>query len=154
MLSIKCRKCKRNKSSTDFHAGKRQCKSCVSEYYHANKKAIRDKQKKWYTENKETKKEYVKEWRANNPAQPEQKRTYTNDRRAKLKEKCVEYMGGGGKDCGVNTNHYRVYDFHHLDTSTKLFSISTGGRSKSWEKVKNELDKCEMLCANCHRMRH
>jgi hypothetical protein len=47
------------------------------------------------------------------------------------------------------------FDFHHLDPSVKDFNPN--GRelaSKSWTIVKTELDKCELLCALCHRLEH
>lgn len=38
--------------------------------------------------------------------------------------------------------------FHHLDPSQKEFEIS--GKSISWERLKAELDKCALVCRNCH----
>ena len=55
-------------------------------------------------------------------------------------------------DCGLITSKVEVYDFHHRDPSQKDFSISKN--AKSFEKCKQELDKCDLLCANCHRLRH
>ena len=56
------------------------------------------------------------------------------------------------KDCG--NADYRVLEFHHLDSELKCFNmsdaVSTGvGR----ERLLEELEKCECLCANCHRIR-
>jgi len=45
-------------------------------------------------------------------------------------------------------------EFHHLKTNEKDFGISQKGYTRSWVKVKKELDKCVMLCANCHREIH
>ena len=42
----------------------------------------------------------------------------------------------------------RALQFHHLDPTQKDFGIS--GTTKSFEKLKPELDKCVLLCANCH----
>jgi len=39
--------------------------------------------------------------------------------------------------------------FHHLDKDNKLFTISSN-MSKSWKSIKKEIDKCTVLCANCH----
>lgn len=44
------------------------------------------------------------------------------------------------------------YDFHHLDPNQKDFSI--GKQSKSFAVIRSELDKCVLLCSNCHRKRH
>mgnify|MGYP003431129005 FL=1 len=45
-------------------------------------------------------------------------------------------------------------EFHHLDPEQKDFGIAAKGYTRSWEKVKEELDKCIMVCANCHREIH
>lgn len=47
-----------------------------------------------------------------------------------------------------------VYDFHHKDASTKKFSISSYVGNSSTDKLIEEALKCEILCANCHRIRH
>lgn len=44
-------------------------------------------------------------------------------------------------------------DFHHVDPTQKDFQI--GGRpNASWKSIKAEIDKCVVLCANCHRKFH
>jgi hypothetical protein len=45
-----------------------------------------------------------------------------------------------------------AYDFHHKDPNEKDFMISK--QAKSFEAIKAELDKCELLCAVCHRFEH
>ena len=76
-----------------------------------------------------------------------------SDRRKKIKVMAIEYLGGKCERCGYN-DCVAAFDFHHKDPSKKDFSISSGGRTRSWEKIKKELDKCELLCANCHREHH
>ena len=44
--------------------------------------------------------------------------------------------------------------FHHLDPSKKDFGLSMRGLTRSWEKMRTELDKCILLCANCHAEVH
>ena len=41
-----------------------------------------------------------------------------------------------------------------LDPNKKDFGIANKGYTRSWEKVQEELDKCIMVCANCHREIH
>ena len=72
-----------------------------------------------------------------------------------MKQMAVDRLGGECVDCGLKTEHVCVYDFHHKDPAEKDFSIGEMRRNtKSWEKIASELDKCVLLCANCHRIRH
>lgn len=77
---------------------------------------------------------------------------YTKERQQKTKQKCIDYLGGKCNDCGGKFSTH-VYDFHHLDPATKEFGISKKLTS-SFENLKSELDKCVLLCRNCHRKRH
>lgn len=71
-----------------------------------------------------------------------------NLRRFALKKKAVAYKGGCCQKCGYD-KYIGNLTFHHLDPATKEFSIS-GGHCYKWERQKAELDKCIMLCRNCH----
>lgn len=73
-------------------------------------------------------------------------------RRQKLKQIAIEYKGGKCEKCGYDKNIPWVYDFHHVEPGEKDFKIST--YSGSEKKMKEELDKCIMLCSNCHREIH
>jgi hypothetical protein len=74
-------------------------------------------------------------------------------RREKVRQMAVEYKGGGCEVCGYN-RCIEALEFHHLDPTQKDFGISAKGYSRSWEKVKREIEKCVLLCANCHREFH
>lgn len=74
-------------------------------------------------------------------------------RRDKLKELAVEYKGGKCEKCGYN-KYIGALEFHHLNPNEKDFGIASKGYTNSWERVKKELDKCILLCANCHREEH
>ena len=66
---------------------------------------------------------------------------------SKKKKLLVEYKGGNCQVCKYD----RCIDnltFHHLDPSKKDFQIS--GTSKAFETLKAEVDKCVLLCKNCH----
>lgn len=78
---------------------------------------------------------------------------YVSARRKKIKEMSVEYKGGKCIVCGYNKCK-EALEFHHLDPTKKDFGIAYKGITKSWEKVKIELDKCICVCANCHREIH
>lgn len=71
--------------------------------------------------------------------------------RKRTKIKLVEYKGGKCERCGYN-KCLGALDFHHLDPNEKDFGI--GGVTKSFDKMKKEVDKCILVCANCHREIH
>lgn len=71
-------------------------------------------------------------------------------RRRKVKLMAIEYKGGQCCICGYN-RHPSALELHHLDPSQKGFGIGDKGYTRSWEKIKAELDKCVLVCANCHR---
>ena len=68
------------------------------------------------------------------------------------KARAVEYLGGKCEDCG-GVYPQQVYDFHHRDPKEKDISPARA-RHLSWENYKKEIDKCVLLCANCHRIKH
>jgi len=73
---------------------------------------------------------------------------YVTLRRQRYKEKCIELKGGKCILCGYNRS-FRSLHFHHL--YGKDFSIKESlVRFSNWEKVKEELEKCILVCANCH----
>lgn len=74
--------------------------------------------------------------------------------RRKTKEKSVQSLGGKCQICEYNKCIYAL-EFHHLDQSKKDFTLSSTSQGKqSWNKIKVELEKCILLCANCHREVH
>lgn len=70
-------------------------------------------------------------------------------RRKKL---AVQYLGGECSVCGYQ-KYYGALHFHHKDPETKDMTW-TKLRLHSWDRVLQELDKCELLCANCHAEIH
>ena len=78
---------------------------------------------------------------------------HTKKKRKDLKIQAIEYKGGKCEICGYN-KCVEALEFHHLDPNEKEFGISKTGNTYSWEKIKNEIDKCSLLCANCHREVH
>lgn len=79
-------------------------------------------------------------------------RNRLKDYRKRQKEKAVEYKGGKCEKCGYN-KCITALEFHHKDPDEKEFSFSKYANN-SWDKVQPELDKCALLCANCHREEH
>lgn len=72
--------------------------------------------------------------------------------RNKVKLQCIDYKGGKCSKCGYD-KCAAALDFHHLDPTQKDFDISHSNK-RSLESLKPELDKCILICANCHRELH
>ena len=77
---------------------------------------------------------------------------YQRRRRDKRKDILVERFGGKCHDCG-GTFHKCMYDFHHENPLEKKFEIAPA-LDRNWDTILEEVDKCIMLCSNCHRLRH
>lgn len=87
------------------------------------------------------------------------KRTYNNYHKKyqleffiRKKKQAVEYLGGKCIRCGYD-KYYGALHFHHRDPTTKVATWDTF-RKWSEERRKHELDKCDLLCANCHAETH
>ena len=74
-------------------------------------------------------------------------------RRKKVRLMAIQYKGGRCSRCGYDTC-VEALEFHHLDSAQKDFGISAKGYTRSWERVRAELEKCILVCANCHREIH
>lgn len=72
--------------------------------------------------------------------------------RQQLKIKAIAYKGGKCVKCGYD-KCVRSMDFHHRNPDEKEFSISQYSNF-GWERIKKELDKCDLLCRNCHGEAH
>lgn len=75
------------------------------------------------------------------------------DRRRRMRLQAIEYGGDQCQICGYK-KCLRSLSFHHKDPSQKDFGLSARGLTRSWEKTKKELDKCILVCANCHMEIH
>lgn len=69
----------------------------------------------------------------------------------RIKEELIQYKGGKCQICGYN-KCISALEFHHLDPTQKDFTISGG--TKSFKTLKPEVDKCILVCSNCHREIH
>ena len=85
------------------------------------------------------------------------RRTYlvaaVRKRRRKVRLMAVQHKGGRCSRCGYD-QCVEALEFHHLDSAQKDFGISEKGYTRSWERVRAELEKCILVCANCHRELH
>lgn len=74
-------------------------------------------------------------------------------RRAKIRDLAREYLGGKCQICGYSKSP-RALSFHHRNPTTKSFGIAHKGITRSWDRTRAELDKCVLLCMNCHMEVH
>jgi len=77
---------------------------------------------------------------------------YVHQRQRELKIKAIEYLSNKCNKCGC-TGVPAIFDFHHRNPDEKEFSWGHK-RTSNWDNLKIELDKCDLLCANCHREIH
>lgn len=129
-----CTKCKFPKEDEEFNKNSSRkdglnniCRICSNE-----------RSKKYYSENILHHRQVVNE----------RKIKRITDNRIKLLE---ILKNSECKDCG--TKDYRVFEFDHINNDKfqdVAFLLSTG---YNWNKIKKEIDKCEIVCCNCHRLR-
>ena len=70
----------------------------------------------------------------------------------RIKKRAIAYKGGKCGNCGYS-KYYGALEFHHKDPTTKDVEW-TYLKKRAWNSITLELDKCELLCANCHREFH
>lgn len=71
-----------------------------------------------------------------------------NARRKRISEMCFAYKGNKCIYCGYDRCK-RSLCFHHVDPKEKDFQIS-GNWGLKWDRIQKELDKCILVCSNCH----
>ena len=101
-----------------------------------------------YSDSDSQKKAQRKHYLANKDA-------YLARNRARHKElqRQVRELYTACEDCGYF--HEAAMDWHHVDPSTKEYTVSRMIRRKmSFARIKAEIEKCVCLCSNCHRIRH
>ncbi len=82
-------------------------------------------------------------------------------RRIKQRNFARKYKGNTCQICGKKEISFikdpkfqSVLSFHHINKSSKNFDIAHNYGKVSWKKLIKELDKCDLLCLNCHRRIH
>lgn len=119
------KKCPRCKIGTEFHKGAWYCKACCNE-----------KSRIWHSKRENL-----------------DRRNKAVQARMKIrKQEIIDKFGGKCLDCG-GIFPSAVYDFHHLDPNEKEYNPSYMAKMNP-KRAEEELKKCVLLCANCHRVRH
>lgn len=126
-----CTKCGETKALTEYHnrdgvLGKApRCKPCVAEY-----KAIR----------------------YHDSSDGESQRDRSRRAHAEYKAWLWAQKDKPCMDCGIKY-HPVAMDFDHLPGSVKLFEVAAYAGTRRRELIIAEMAKCELVCANCHRVR-
>ena len=120
-----CSRCKHEKDISQFNKGQNKCKECS-----------RELGREHYKRNKD---QYVRKQR---------------EKRRRRVDLIQEYKASKGcQQCGES--HIACLDFHHINGNEKetstLRAIWSGW---PWERIMKEVDKCTVLCSNCHRKIH
>lgn len=129
----RCTNCNTDKPKSDFHKNSRRkdglqsfCKACMIEIVH---RRYQDK---------------------------ESKATILASQKKKLHEmqKIFDEVRGTNGCCLCGETCVACLDFHHIDPTEKDQGVSYWRSSKSKDKMIEEMQRCAVLCANCHRKLH
>lgn len=131
MITKQCSTCKKEKCVEDFHKSSK----APSGYEYSCKECWKVYRRNHYLQNKEKYLLKARKW------EEVQKTKY---RKLKSELCCLV----------CNENEISCLDFHHKDPSKKEYSVSSKANRVGVEKLKKEIDKCVVLCANCHRKVH
>lgn len=151
----KCVECKETKEYSEFYKHGRSkdgfsyvCKVC---------QRLRDKDR--YIQARESGK--IREYKDRNREKIReyniayQRKYRSSGRKQARKLEMCEYKGCKCVMCGLIATEVTIsaFDFHHLDPSEKEYTPSDMVNMR-WERIVDELDKCVLLCSNCHRIIH
>lgn len=72
--------------------------------------------------------------------------------RIQKKIELIKFLGGKCKICDIECTdeNWAIFDFHHRDPSQKEYLITRS----NFKNAEKEILKCDLLCANCHRIIH
>jgi hypothetical protein len=121
-----------------------------------------DTRKEYHSNYRNKNREKVRLWGRNYYQKTKQKhfaqnktlksKSYEANRKHRNKLRAVGYLGGKCIVCGYS-KCIGVLEFHHKNNNDKENDVS-GLLYHTWKTIVEELDKCELLCANCHRELH
>lgn len=95
----------------------------------------------------------ARKWAADHPGQVRASQRASNRKRYALKKAFVHWLKElPCFDCGNNWLPF-VIDFDHRPGEVKRFNIANSLQNHSWETLFEEMRKCDLVCANCHRIR-
>lgn len=103
--------------------------------------------------NIEDKKAYHKQYiKKHYQANKEKYLTAIRQRKQNLKELIRQEKMKPCKDCNTSYPYY-VMQFDHTGDDKNGHIARAVSNGWSWDKIKAEIDKCDVVCANCHAIR-
>ena len=136
-------------------------KACSKKYYENHKEEIKERKKiydkEYYDKHREKRKEYRKKYILTHPKEQERLKMKDKEKRKDRKRRKREFVRTVKDvkcaDCKKKYPYY-VMQFDHINPKNKLDNINILiSRGDSWDTIKNEIKKCEVVCANCHAKR-
>lgn len=93
--------------------------------------------------------EHKRRWYENN------RQVYRDRNRARFKENARKLREAKKRPCMDCEGRFPPFcmDFDHRDGATKMGNIGNLLKTWSWSRLQTEIDKCDLICANCHRIR-
>lgn len=149
-------------------------KKTRKQYYEKNKEYLNDCHKKYWKKYYAENKEYVKEYKKEYNARPEVKarknelnaQSYEkNKEKVKIRHKnrqeeralfidnIASKYGCQNPNCKWKHNFFGILDFHHFNPCEKTKELAKM-KSYSYNKIIEEINKCVVLCKNCHALAH
>lgn len=135
----KCSKCNQEKTSDEFY--RRATGNRAGEYYEKCKECYKIRGRDYYQQNREIQARLA---------------LLRKNRRKEERRRFIESLKKDKPcmDCGKNYPPW-VMDYDHREGQVKIGSISkmASGNTSSFENIKIEIEKCDLVCSNCHRER-
>ena len=142
-----CRDCKAEKRKTVPREKQQQYQN---QWRANNREHMREKSRNRYAANPGQRQEIARNYRSRHPARSKASR---DRQRQEKRDWIAAYKSERGcLHCGIKD--HRVLDLHHINGADKEAAVSQLANRSSWQALKAEAAKCQVLCANCHRILH
>ena len=126
------------------------CKTCRKDYRKENSATLAQRKRQYYLDNHE---EICRKNRHRRRKNRQKINAQNKGRMVKLKQKFVELAGQKCQRCGYDEFNSGL-EFHHIDPESKDSTPTKVIYSGDFDAAYSELDKCALLCRNCHQAFH
>ncbi len=116
-------------------------------YYQAHREEQRVYKQTYYQAHREERLVYS---RAYDQTHREDKKKRRDERKQRLNEL---KLYRGCCSCGYNA-HFLALAFHHTESGKEINISAAANQGWSWARIEAELEKCDVICHNCHAIEH